>query len=246
MSKFIIATNDSSTMFCVDDEDYEAVSVYRWYARPGPYAHCFELMTSMHRLVADRMGMASDIRIDHVNENGTDNRRCNLRPATRSQNAANRGKPSNNTSGYKGVVRDKKRWRAEIRRTDKAYHIGCFDTPEEAAMAYDIKARELFGEYAKLNFPTPSLDLLRRVEVRLSSAKQHKGKGKSIYYGVSPVNRRWRARIEPNGIIYHLGYFETEEAAARAVDAKILELGLKRRLNLPLRRVGSQPQALIP
>lgn len=234
MVRSIAALNDPSITFLIDDEDYEILVQYRWYARPGPYAHCFELMRSMHQMVGAAMGFAVDCRIDHINENGADNRRGNLRPATRSQNAANRGKPCNNTSGYKGVVRDKRRWRAEVHTMGKIHHVGCFDTPEEAAIAYDIKAKELFGEYARPNLPIPSSELLERVTLRLRSAKQHRGKGKSRFYGVWPVNRRWRARIEPNGKAYHLGYYDTEEDAARAVDAKILELGLNRRLNFPV------------
>lgn len=85
---------------------------------------------------------------DHINGNSLDNRRCNLRLATTSQNNANRGKHRNNRSGFKGVFRNGKKWRAVISTNGKAVHIGTFDTPEEAHEAYKIRAIQLFGEFA--------------------------------------------------------------------------------------------------
>lgn len=90
--------------------------------------------------------------LDHINGVRDDNRISNLRLATGSQNNANRTiSKSNNTSGYKGVCWSSyhKKWKAHCRRK----HIGFYSTAEEAAKAYDAKAKELFGEYAKLNLP---------------------------------------------------------------------------------------------
>lgn len=88
--------------------------------------------------------------IDHINNNPLDNRICNLREATTSQNGMNRGKPKNNTSGLKGVSWSLKsaKWRSKISCDGKLHLLGLFDTPEEAHKAYCKKAKELHGEFA--------------------------------------------------------------------------------------------------
>lgn len=93
--------------------------------------------------------------VDHANGNGLDNRRSNLRQATRSQNAANVPRRRTGTSGFKGVHRNRaggKPWRAQIRVGYQRRHLGVFNTPEAAARAYDEAARELFGDFAQTNF----------------------------------------------------------------------------------------------
>ena len=85
--------------------------------------------------------------IDHINGNKTDNRWVNLRLATKSQNGMNRPAPSNNTSGYKGVSRNKKRWAASIHENGLKRHLGTFDTPKEAHAAYCRVALKLHGNF---------------------------------------------------------------------------------------------------
>ena len=89
--------------------------------------------------------------IDHINRNPLDNRRENLRLITRSSNQQNRNKPKNNTSGYKGVWKQGSKWVAQIRANRKKYTKGLFNTPEEAAMAYNEMAIKLHGNCAVLN-----------------------------------------------------------------------------------------------
>lgn len=87
--------------------------------------------------------------VDHINGNGLDCRRGNLRPATNAENIrSQRPKPGR----LKGVTRVHGRWLAQIMFDYKNHSLGMFDTPEEAGRAYDAKARELFGEFAHLNF----------------------------------------------------------------------------------------------
>lgn len=88
--------------------------------------------------------------IDHINGNKTDNRWDNLRLATKSQNGMNRPAQSNNTSGYKGVSRNRKRWAASIQEDGLKRHLGTFDTPKEAHAAYCRAALKLYGEFARL------------------------------------------------------------------------------------------------
>lgn len=115
----------------------------------------------IHRVIMEKMinrKLLNTEHIDHINHNGLDNRRTNLRIVTRSENLENRkkgslfaGKPT--TSKYKGVTfhkRDQK-WYAQIVKDCKHIHIGTFMSEQEAAIAYNIKAKELFGNFAKLN-----------------------------------------------------------------------------------------------
>lgn len=92
-----------------------------------------------------------DLDIDHINGIKSDNRAENLRVASRRQNLWNKGKDRTNTSGYKGVSYQKYRnkWRASIRRYGRLVHLGYFDDPELAHMAYCKAAAELHGEFAR-------------------------------------------------------------------------------------------------
>lgn len=142
----------------VDDEDFEKVSQYKWcfnqgYVIRGKWNKGKTDAIAMHRFI---MNAQKGELVDHINHNGLDNRRQNLRIATRQQNAINSFKPINNTSGYKGVNYMKgegrvKRWRAVIKFNQKYIHIGYFMDAIEASRAYDKKAKELFGEFAYLN-----------------------------------------------------------------------------------------------
>lgn len=91
--------------------------------------------------------------IDHINGIRDDNRICNLREVTSSQNNWNRSVSKYNKFGYKGVSWHKGKFRARIILLKQELHLGTFNTAEEAARAYDERAKELFGEFAVLNFP---------------------------------------------------------------------------------------------
>ena len=143
----------------VDDEDYAAVVDHAWRCvRPCNVAYAMTNLSRaeghstlyMHQLVLRRMGLIGSV--DHVNGNGLDNRRTNLRTATAVQNAANVGaRPG--VSGFKGVSRCSKtnRSRAYIRTNGRQIHLGLFASEREAAAAYDNAARSMWGEYARTN-----------------------------------------------------------------------------------------------
>ena len=145
----------------VDDEDYERVmAAGPWfiairgrttYAAHSTWDGKNRGTLLMHRLVLD---VAPRSGVDHINMNGLDNRKGNLRLATKSQNGANQPKQRIvATSRYKGVslaARDN-RWVARIGR--RRPYIGRFRTEEEAARAYDRAALTRWGEFAILNFP---------------------------------------------------------------------------------------------
>lgn len=141
----------------VDKEDYEEVSKYNWYCSTLGYAvRNYKKRDGsrgkkfMHREI---LRAPKDKNIDHVNHNTLDNRKDNLRFANKSKNGMNRQVNSNNTTGYKGVIlrKDTKKYRAHITKNSKRYWLGQYETVEKAAKAYNKKAIELFGEYAKLN-----------------------------------------------------------------------------------------------
>jgi hypothetical protein len=141
----------------VDDGDYGLVTQYRWWAREwhrkngavsGPYAANGDLL--MHCLILGVKG------VDHIDHNTLNNQRFNLRPATQSQNGGNASKRSGSTtSRYKGVYWDRagRVWIAGASANRRSVHLGRFASEVDAALAYDAGARELFGEFAALNFP---------------------------------------------------------------------------------------------
>lgn len=109
---------------------------------------------SMHRLILSRMTGAqlpAGIEPDHIDGDRLNNRRSNLRPATRSLNQANRKRPRNNTSGYKGVSFNQGKWQATISKDGRYHCLGRFDSAEDAARAYDKAAIEMFGSFARTN-----------------------------------------------------------------------------------------------
>ena len=143
----------------VDDEDYEWLRQWKWSAGKSPtswYARRNGASPKRERIYLHRLILAAQPgqQVDHINGDGLDNRRCNLRLCTRAQNNRNRGKGPTNTSGYKGVCWDKKaqRWRAAIWLNGKYKFLGHFDAPKDAALAYDEAALRLHGEFAKTNF----------------------------------------------------------------------------------------------
>ena len=144
-----IKLENSNKKVIVDNEDYETISKTKWRIDSDGYARGRQSVR-MHRLI---MNTPKGMETDHINEDKLDNRKCNLRICTQHQNQINRGKQKNNTSGYKGVSRKRKKWVAQIKFMGKIFRNGLYDDVIEAAHAYDKKAKELFGEFAKLNFP---------------------------------------------------------------------------------------------
>jgi hypothetical protein len=96
-------------------------------------------------------GRWPEFQIDHINGDKLDNRACNLREASHSQNLFNQRVKRNSTSGVKGVFPiPKGRWRAEIKAHGKVYRLGHYDTIDEAASAYEKAAQRLHGEFARV------------------------------------------------------------------------------------------------
>ena len=141
----------------VDDEDYEWLNQWKWYAikvhrtfYAVRYVNKDKLTIFMHRII---LNISEKIKPDHKDRDGLNNQRNNLRVCTEQQNNFNRKGWLNCSSTYKGVTWDKnaKKWRPSITINNKKIHLGSFDSETKAARAYDVKAIELFGEFAYLN-----------------------------------------------------------------------------------------------
>ena len=138
----------------VDAEDYKMISKYKWYAHKRYYVWYAESTTrvlSMHRLI---MGAKEGQILDHINMNGLDNRKVNLRFVTPSQSNMNRRGFSKH--GYKGICYDKRckqrPWQARIKINGKIKSLGMYGTALEAAMAYDEFAMSNPDLCIKTNF----------------------------------------------------------------------------------------------
>lgn len=148
----------------VDDEDYGPLVLYKWRAQKRTnqrgsvnwYAvrNVGRKLVGMHNAI---MCPPKGLLVDHKDGNGLDCQRRNMRLATPAQNNFNAPKQRNNKSGFKGVYLYKRPatfpWRAAIRAEGKYHYLGGHSTAEAAARAYDAKAAELHGEFARLNFP---------------------------------------------------------------------------------------------
>jgi hypothetical protein len=147
----------------VDDEDYDRLMDFAenvgvpWVVTKSS-TNKVTVQANWNSMCRIVLKAKKGIVVTHINGDGLDNRKQNLRLCSMSQaKSMQKGKMSNNRSGYRGVSDSgpayKKKWRAELNYNGKRYRLGNFYDKEEAARAYDKKAYELMGEAAYLNFP---------------------------------------------------------------------------------------------
>ena len=134
----------------IDDEDIPIISAYTWYPSWSGKRFYIKAWYKGHGVYLHRVlcGAKLGEEVDHVNTDSLDNRKMNLRICSRVENAMNRGKVRRNTSGYKGVSWDRG-WLSQIQFRGKHFNLGRYSTPEEAHLAYQKKARELAGDFAR-------------------------------------------------------------------------------------------------
>lgn len=140
----------------VDEEDFEYLIQRKWHVQKGRstfYAIAnkgiFPKPILMHRMV---LNAPAGTLVDHINGNGLDNRRENLRLCTPHENQRNHKLYSTNKTGFKGVSAFRNKFKATIGFENRQIFIGLFTTPQEAAKAYDKAALKYFGEFANINF----------------------------------------------------------------------------------------------
>jgi hypothetical protein len=142
----------------VDDEWCGYLNQFTWQARydrtTGKYYAARQVNRKFVYMHREILNLPDGFHGDHINGNTLDNQEKNLRPATSAQNAWNRDKYKNNTTGYKGVTFDKGRgkFRAQIRANGRHIHLGWFDDPREAALTYDRAIPQYHGIFGCKNF----------------------------------------------------------------------------------------------
>jgi hypothetical protein len=146
----------------VDDEDFEELNKHRWYIIKSKYCYATRMKSKskgvilMHRAI---MNTPKELFVDHIDHDTLNNQKYNLRNCTRSENMMNQEIQTKRISQYKGVFKTNRyykdkiysSWIAKIKIEQKTLYLGAHKTEIEAAIAYNKKATELFGEFALLN-----------------------------------------------------------------------------------------------
>lgn len=222
-----------------DAADYTVVSQHSWVIATHKKRH-WDLCYAKTKVGKRRVGM-SDVILgpppagclwDHISGDGLDNRRTNLRPATRTVNIHNSGGTAK--SGYKGVYAHSGSWRTMVRTENGLTRLGSYTTAIQAAWAYDVWCLAN-RPWARLNFPGQPTPVLQ-VPLNRQTGQLHR-KHKNAFRGVGQCPDRkgkWKAQIKIDNVPHHLGRFDSPEAAARAYDvAALAAWGALAPLNFP-------------
>lgn len=155
MSKYISLTKGKFAQ--VDDEDFEYLNQWKWYAFWNGNSQWYAARWTRksegsRRRITIQEQLIGVKNVDHIDQDGLNNCRSNLRLATQAQNLRNTSSRLNSSSRFKGVsLRPNGKWKAQIQINGCNKHIGYFDTEEEAATAYNEAALQDHGEFACLN-----------------------------------------------------------------------------------------------
>lgn len=221
----------------VDDEDFEKVGHLKWhafkskngnkiYAKRNFRVNGVSKSQLMHRVI---LGVDDPkILIDHENGDGLDNQKQNIRPSTNAENTRNRGKIKSNQSGFKGVSYNKNLslFESKIGVDNRTIHLGLYQTAIEAAIAYN-NALFHHGSFAMPNEIPVEQQGIEPVRIQRAKTCTYHG----VFYVVSVD--RWRAAFVFKKRKYYVGQFKTADDAARAYNAKALEvMGDKAILNI--------------
>lgn len=224
MIETITLTNGMKAI--VDDCDYLRLNRWSWCFHPDGYAirtiyENGKKTVRMHQELFEYVPAGCEI--DHIDGNGLNNRRENLRIVTHQQNTFNQKPHQGSTSIYKGVsyCTAKKKWRAQIMLNGSKYHLGFYEHEREAAKAYDAGAIILFGEHAWLNYPRGIYTHLEigpmqaRIDAMRKKARVQKSHG--IWY--DSAAGKYRASITLENSCIYLGRFCTKDEAVQMRNA---------------------------
>ena len=235
-------SNDNKAFIIVDVDSFPLIKNHRWsinakrkpngkgfytsYARTAIWNRVKKKndTVGIHQIL---MNPPKGMEVDHKNHNGLDNRRQNLRIATKQQNMFNLPK-TNLTTGFRGVTKKGSLFTARVSSEKERLYLGVFNTAEEAALAYDIKAKELQGEFAILNFPNKFDEIYPDRRPTYPEKRPTIRSGKTGYYGVSERVRRktgkFEVSIKKDSSRIFIGSFNTAKDAALAYDFEARKL----------------------
>lgn len=235
--KLIPLTRGYSAM--VDDSDYEWLSQWKWRAVVAPHTVYAQrevrivgtrYSLQMHRAILNPPD--GKTHVDHIDGNGLNNCRENMRLCSQAENSRNRKSVRGSSSRFNGVyyAEKSKKWHAAIRINGSQKHLGCFEKEVNAAAAYNYAAKICYGSYAKLNEVDP---LFLEVDLGVLILRSNNTSGfRGIW--LEKCSGRWVAETSLNNKKTRLGKFSTPEEAARAYDDKAREIhGESARLNFP-------------
>ena len=140
--------------FLIDDEDFSKIKDYKWHIHTGKCKYKYlssiidKKLILLHRLITN---CPRGREVDHINNDGLDNRKCNLRICTHSENIMNSKRNSRNTTGFKGVSLVGRKFLAQLVVNKKYIYIGIFNTITSATRAYNNAAIKYHGEFAQIN-----------------------------------------------------------------------------------------------
>jgi hypothetical protein len=211
----------------VDDDDYKELNQYNWCAYKGRYTHYVVRGSNklgknipIHRQI---MNPPDNMQVDHINGNGLDNRKENLRICKISQNIFNGKLRKNNTSGFKGVTYDKKnkKWYSQITVNRKHKFLGRFTDINDAKESYIKAAKDYFGEFytdgitkedKKLQKEIDGIKLIKKERLQINNTSGIEG----VYYHKRDKN--WFSQIYSDKKHIHLGSFACIADAKAAYD----------------------------
>lgn len=219
----------SNTVFghaIVDDDDFEWLSKYKWFYTDSGYA-CTNMPRKqtnlMHRMILCLQPKDGFV-TDHINRKRDDNRKCNIRKCTQTENTRNNSNIRGGTSKYKGVKRTSSgSWQAVIKVNYQIIVGGSFKDEILAAKRYDQLAREKHGEFASLNFP--EIDDYTDVDEYLKVYYQKSSKYRGVTWDKS--RQKWQVTLKVidnnKKKMVFLGRFDDEILAAKVYDKALFE-----------------------
>ena len=222
--KEIKLTNSHKTVL-VDDEDYQWILNLGNIGLHSTNKYASHGKNLLHRLIYEKYNLKIKNNIDHIDGNGLNNQKNNLRDVDQHINGFNRQNSNKQKKiKYRGVfwIKNRKRWNCLIYSNKKCVYSEYFDTSREAAIAYDIFVSKFLSNiYVSKNCPDAIVKEINNVLQIISNPKKNKGNSK--YKGVSyNINRnKWRSYTKLNGKQIHFGWFKTEEEAKMCLDKNI-------------------------